>query len=806
MGWLNKFLVRIRRGPEFAAIFVITLALGVGANSALFSALRGYFLAPLPFPQANRLIVIQQKIGGSNDQISAATYEYLRDNAQSIIAGGLVHDAGGILTIGSGQAQKARLEAVTSSWFTTLDVQPFLGRAFGPDADKPGGPNEVVLSYSFWQNAMHGDRNVLGKTLMLNARSQTIVGVMPKGFYFASRQAKFWVPEIIDPADLTPDKVFDMSGRRFVARLRPGVSLATANAELNGLAERQLKQMSVGAQNHAKRQHYRIATMPLRTSLIGRVGTRLLLIELGAALLLLLTVAILANLVTVRTLARRHETALRVALGASRFDLWRAALNETLPLGLIGGVLALGLAWWGTLLIARYGIGTAGTAFSIAPDLWVVLFSLALGGTVGAIAALPAALSSRKRLLSRLSEGGRGGIGRRTRLAQRGLSVLQIALGVALMVNAALLGIAFRNASSHPIGVNYEHLVITDMGLHGPRFQNQSSQLNFYRGFGDAVRALPGIEQAGVASELPFAGGLDQYSINSVGGIETHGTDSVIEFVDGHALGALGVQLLQGRLIDSADVQEQAPVAVIDAKLARTLFGTANVIGRQIKMNQTYRVVGVIAPLLWHAQANSVTGGTMWLPYSVAPEDTTFYAGPDLDLAVRSKLPPQQVRAELDALLHKLAPQQAFSFVESMQTLKANAYHNDQAMPVLFGLFSLLALVLAGVGTYGTVAYLIRLRLGEFAVRQVLGATPTRIGLLALAQGAVLAIFGVGLGLVGGFILARTLSGLITDVGNTAALAYIVAAIVMALAALAATAAPALRAARTDLTALLRAQ
>lgn len=806
MGWLNKFLLRIRRGPEFAAIFVITLALGVGANSALFSALRGYFLAPLPFPQANRLIVIQQKIGGTNDQISAATYEYLRDNAQSITAGGLVHDAGGILTIGGGQAHKVRLEAVTASWFTAIGVQPFLGRTFGPEADKPGGPHEVVLSYGFWQDAMHGDRNVLGKTIMLNARPQTIVGVMPKGFYFASRQAKFWVPEVINPTDLSADQVFNMQGRRFVARLRPGVSLSAANAEVNGLAERQLKQTSVDTQHHAERQHYSIATMPLRISLIGSVGMRLLLIELGAALLLLLTVAILANLVTVRTLARRHETALRVALGADRFDLWRAALSETLPLGVLGGVLAVGLAWWGTLLIARYGIGTAGTAFSIAPDLWVVLFSLALGGTVGAIAALPAALSSRKRLLSRLSEGARGGSGRRTRLAQRGLSVVQIALGVALMVNAALLGIAFRNASSHPIGVNTENLVIADMGLHGPRFQDQKSQLSFYHEFGDAVRALPGVEQAGVASELPFAGGLDQYSIDSIGGIETHGTDSVIEFVDGHALDALGVQLLQGRLIDSADVQEQAPVAVIDAKLARTLFGTADAVGRQIKMNQTYRVVGIIVPLRWRAHVNSVTGGTMWLPYSVAPADTTFYAGPDLDLALRSNLPPQQVQAELDALLHKLAPQQAFSFVKSMQSLKADAYHNDQAMPVLFGLFSLLALVLAGVGTYGTVAYIIRLRLGEFAVRQALGATPTRIGLLALAQGAVLAIFGVALGLIGGFVLARALSGLITDVGSTAALAYIVAAIVMALAALAATAAPALRAARTDLTALLRTQ
>lgn len=806
MHQMNNFLARLKHEPAFAAIFIVTLALGVGANAALFSALRGYFLAPLPYPQANRLIVIEQQSSEVSNQISTATYDYLLRNAHSITAGGLDHEGDSILAIGSAPAQKVRTESVTSSWFTAMGVGPFLGRSFGSDTDKPGGPSEVVLDYGFWKNAMHGDPDVLGKTIMLNARPQTIVGVMPKGFYFGSRNVKLWERTVIDPAQLARDQVFNFEGRRFVARLAPGVSLQAATAELNALAWRQVSQMPVNAQNYAKNRHYHIAVTSLRDSLMGAVGTKLLLIEIGAALLLLLTVAILANLVTVRKLARRHEAALRVALGASRLDLWRAALATTLPLGLFGGVLAVGFAWWGTTLIARYGIGTTGTAFSVSPDAWVILFSLALGCVVGALAALPAALTSRKHLLARLSEGGRGGIGRRTRFAQRGLTVVQIALGVALMINAALLGIAFRSASLHPIGVNTEHLVIADMGLHGPRFQDQKSQLAFYHEFGEAMRTLPGVQSVGVASELPFAGGLDSYNVDGVGGIETHSANSVIEFVDGHALGALGVQLLQGRLIDAADVQEKAPVAVIDTDLAHFLFGNTDAIGREIKMNHTYRVVGVIAPLRWRAHSPRGASGTMWLPYSVAPADPTFYAGPTMDVAVRSSLPPPVVKRELDALLFKLAPQQAFSFVESMDELKQSAYHDDQALPMLFGVFSLLALVLAAVGTYGTVAHLLRLRLGEFAVRQALGATPARISLLALMQGVTLAVFGVVLGIVAGFLLARALAGMTANSGGVTASAYVIAAIVMTLAALGATAVPALHACRTDLTTLLRQQ
>lgn len=804
MRWMRNFWNRVRREPAFAAIFVITLALGVGANAALFSALRGYFLAPLPYPDAGRLIVASQHLG-RDGEISASTYDYLRRNAHSVVAAGLVHDAGGILGIDDTPARKVRLEAATASWFKTIGVTPFLGRTFGPDADRPGGPNEVVLSYAFWRNAMHADPGVIGKTIKLNARPQTVVGVMPRGFYFASRSVKFWVPLTIDPTQLTPKEIFSMHGWRFVARLRPGVSMAAATQELNALARRQLGQMSPDAQKRAIAHHYHIEAVSLRDSLIGNVGTRLLLIELGAAMLLLLTAAILANLVTVRTLARRHEAVLRMALGANRLDLWRTALADTLPLGFIGGVLAVGLAWWGTTLIARYGIGTAGTAFSIAPDVWVVLFSLALGCLVGAAAALPAALASRKHLLKRLSEGGRGGVGRRARFAQRGLTVAQIALGVALMINAALLGLAFKNASSHPIGVNSKNLVIADIGFHGPRFEKQTPQLDFYREFGNKLRALPGIESAGVASALPFVGGLDSYDVHRPNAPVTDTRNSIIEFVDGHALSALGTPLVYGRLIDSADITAKAPVAVIDARLARSLFGTADAVGREIKMNQTYRVIGVIEPMQWFPHPGG-QAGTMWLPYSVVPADSTFYAGPDMDLAIRTTLPSHTIKRELDALLHQLAPEQAFSFVESMQRRKQIFYRDDQALPVLFALFSLLALALAGVGTYGTVAYLIRLRLGEFAVRQTLGATPARIGAMALAQGALIAAFGIGLGIGGGFLLARALSGLIHGAGSTSMLAYLAAAMVMALAALLATAIPARRARRADLASLLRPQ
>ena len=797
---------RFAREPAFSVIFVITLALGVGANAALFSALRGYFLVPLPYNKAWQLIEVSQKIVG-NTAISAATYGYLRRNAHSLSAAGVSRETDGILVVGSGQAQKVRMNLVTASWFKTLGVAPFLGHTFGPNSDKPGGPKEVVLSYRFWQNVMHGDPHVVGKTIRLDSSPYVVVGVMPSGFHFASQRVKFWVPLTINPATLRPSETFTLHDWHFVARLQPGMSRAAANRELNALAMRQVKLMSSAAQKFIAKHKYRIVTKPLREALMGSVGKQLLLIELGAALLLLLTAAILANLITVRTLARRHEAALRITLGASRFDLWRAALAETLPLGLIGGALAVGLAWWGTTLIARYGIGAADTAFSIKPDVWIVAFSLALGVTVGAVAALPAAFASRKRLLARLSEGGRGSVGQRARLTQRGLSVTQVALGVALMINAALLGLAFKQVSSHPIGVNTRHLTVADLALHGPRFNDQAARLGFYRTLGDAVRKLPGVERAGVASSLPFTGGINIYSLRKQGAPRTDSVTSILEFVDGHALAAMRPQLLHGRLIDADDVHSKANVAVIDARLAQALFGTSDAVGREVlDKDQPYRVVGVIAPILWTLGAQDRFDGIMWLPYSIAPQNKDFETGPGMDIAIRSTLTSPTLKRELESLLHRLAPDQAFSFVESMHDLKQDAYHEDKALPVLFGLFSLIALILAAVGTYGTVAYLIRQRLGEFAVRQALGATPTRIGVLALTQGALIAALGIGIGIGGGFLLARALSGLIHGAGSTNALAYLAAAIVMALAALLATAIPARRARRADLTTLLRPQ
>lgn len=805
---IRNFLARLKHEPAFAAIFIITLALGVGANAALFSALRGYFLAPLPYDNAGQLIVVSQRFVGST-AISPATYDYLRRNAHSLSAAGVSRDTDGILVLGNGQAQRVRMSLVTASWFKTVGVAPFLGRTFGPNANRPDGPKEVVLSYRFWRNAMHGDPHVVGKTIKLDSSPHTVVGVMPRGFHSASQRVKFWVPLTIDPATLKPSETFSLYGWRFVARLKPGMSRGAATRELNALALRQVKLMSSAAQKFAATHEYRIVTKPLREALMGSAGKRLLLIELGAALLLLLTAAILANLVTVRTLARRHESALRMALGASRLVLWRTALADTLPLGLLGGILSVGLAWWGTTLIARYGIGAADTAFSIRPDGWVVVFSLALGIAVGAVAALPAAFASRKRLLARLSEGGRSGVGRRARLAQRGLSVTQIALGVALMINAALLGLAFKQASSHPIGVNARHLTIAGLDLHGSRFNDQASRLDFYRILGDAVRKLPGVEHAGVASELPLAGGINIYRLRKPDTPKTYSVTSILTFVDGNALAAMGPRLLHGRLIDANDVQSKANVAVIDAAVARKMFGTTDAVGRELlRNNQTYRIVGVIAPILWMPGIKDFFGfaGTAWMPYSVVPRNKDFEAGPSMSIAIRSTLPAPTLKRGLETALHRLAPDQAFSFVESMNNLKQSAYHDDQALPILFGLFSLLALVLAGVGTYGTVAYLIRLRLSEFAVRQALGATPGRIGVLALAQGATLAVLGIVLGVVAGFLLARALSGLITGAGTSTAIAYVAAALVMALAALGATAIPALRARRADLLALLRPQ
>jgi predicted permease len=800
---MQNFWMRVKREPAFAAIFVITLALGVGANLTLLSALSGYYLAPLPYRNAADLAVVRQHsiVGGG---MSNATYRYVMQHNRAITAGGLAEDGGTSVVVG-GTTRTVSFTAVTASLFKTLGVKPFIGRTFNAAANKPDAPHQVVLSYSFWRHAFDADPNIVGKVLRIGDEETTVVGVMPQGFYFPTRDTKFYLPKVFEPASLDPKNALNTEGsERFVVRVKPGLTPEALDTALKYTRQGMNNWLPVHAAGNAKRMHLQLSAKSLRASLVGGVGKRLVLIELAAALLFVLTCAILANLVLMRQLAHRHETALRVALGGGRFALWREALSTTLPLGVIAGVVGAGLTYGGTALIAHYGIGTSVTAFSIQPGPWIVLLTFVVACAAGAIAALPAAFASRKRLLVRLSEGQRGGISRKMRGLQRALPVIQIALAVALLANAGLLGIGFHQLVTRQSGFSKEHLYTAILCLHGSRFEKGEAAVRLGQRLAENVRALPDIEHAGVSTMLPFGHSINITTVHQHHSGSTTRTTFYRSFADAGSFKALGMRLMAGRLFQPQPAGTKTRAAVIDIPLARKLYGSARQAIGQAFLDSDIRVVGVVQPVRWEAQGNSETMGSVWFPYDSAALRSSSFETVQLAVSTKAQLP--IVRRELKTILRKLAPAQAFVSVKSMPDRLSQAYRGNQAPLVLFAVFALLALILAGVGVYGTVAYLTRLRLGEFAIRQALGATPNGIAGRALTQGLLLAIAGIIIGVIGGILLARALSGLTDLVRWGLPSAYIVAAVVMIVIVFAATTVPALRARRADLTSLLRPQ
>lgn len=797
---IRNFLFRLAREPAFAIIFILTLALGVGANAALLSALRSYYLAPLPYSHAGRLVNIQQDFQGLKG-ISVSTYRDVLANTPGLSGGGLGESSRATVEIGN-HPRIVETAQVTPSVLHTLGVAPARGRTLSSATGLPDGPREAVLSYEFWQNA-YGGAEIAGKTIKVNGNTYNVVGVMPAGFHFPDRGPKIYLPLRVATTD-THDYLHASTGF-FVARLAAHTRLAELNTALHARQQEEISRLKPDSRRLAEKNGYKLHAVTLRSTLIGDAGPRLALIECGAALLFILAVAILANLVTTRALGRRHEKALKLALGAGRLTLWRDALRETLPLALLGGASALALAWVGIELLLRYGFGGVGSAFTITLSGWTVLAALVLALAAGFLAALPAALGSASRLLARLAEGGHGTPTRQSRILQRGLSITQIALGVALLTNAGLIGVAYHRLSNRALGFNRAHLVVASLGLHNKRFSDKAKNVAFVRQFTQAAAELPGFEAVGMASAIPFGNTLTSNNVHRSGARADQQIFPAVSYATQGVLRTLGARMLAGRTFRAADLTNKAHVAVIDADLARAMFPSPKAaIGQTIVIHkETMRIIGVTGALRWFPHALGQLTGTLWLPYSLLPAMET---GNGVYVTVRTTLPPALATRQLKDLLYRLAPTEAFDWIRPMQQMTARAYRDDQGPAVLVGLFSLIALLLAAIGVYGTVAYLIRQRLGEFAVRRALGATPGQIGLMALTQGALLAVAGIGLGIGGGFLLSRALATATTMSGTASAAVYISTALAMAIIVFATTSIPAQRARRADLLALLRPQ
>ncbi|MGH8428026.1 MAG: ABC transporter permease [Gammaproteobacteria bacterium] len=816
----GQTLRRLLREWGFVVAFVLTLALGIGANGAVFTALNAYLLRPLPYPHAGQLSNAyfgMHALPFPKGIIQAAAYERLRKTpgvtASGLFEGNGTDATGGTATvISNGKPKSVSAVSVTSSLFKTLGVQPLLGRWLDPASNRPGGPSEVVVSYRFWQSAFGGEPDAIGQPLKIDGKQYTLVGVMPKSFNFPDRSTMLWRSLVLTPGMLNLSSGLVQFNWNMIVRRAPGVSPAALNTALDVQLKRVLSQLPP-THNFSINKPY-VGLIPLRNWFGGATGGRLLLLQLGAALLLILAAANLGNLALVRTLRRRHELGLRLALGASRLALLRLALAETLPLGIAAAIVGWFLSRFGATALAHFGVASGQTAFTIGAGGSAALFGVLLSLAVAFIALSAPLVLVRSHHLTALlqSGGGRGAAGGRgSRGTRKGLSMVQIALAVALLSASALVGLSLHRMLNQNPGFKPNGLTVATVKLAGPAYKSYGQVAGAWRATQSAVAALPGVRAAGLGFGVPFTGGSPggAFAVADNGNPTSHQNAYTISILvaGAHLLGSLDVHLLHGRLLNEADVQDDAHVVVLDAASAQAMFGTANVVGRRIQSHSTtWRIVGVIAALKTNFafNASSNSPGLVIMPAT----KTVFgsWLGPTVNIVLRSSLPTRTVMGELDSTLAKVLPEQSITQAASMHSLIADSAQGTSALATLLIAFGLLAFVLASVGTYGVVTYLTRLRQREFAVRLVLGARPGQIEWLVLGQGIALwaagAVFGVGLALLFGRFLRSQLYG----VSLLSPAAYMVPALVLGLVVVLASWLPARRMRRTALAETLNPQ
>lgn len=806
---LSRSIRRSFQDRSFATVFIVTLALGVGANAALLSALRGYLVRPLPYHQAHNLVVVRWRVPQiSSNTLSASVpiYQFISQQNDIFPGAGLASSSNATITRHN-HSHTVQAAQVTASLFATLGIRPYIGSFFSSEANHPGGPQSIVVSYKFWKDTLRADPNVVGKSLIVNGVPHRISGVLRSKDFFPKRDIAIYLPMRITPAAGQLTQATQSRGI-LVARSAVNANGHLLDKTLSGLSRQFVQRLPPQFRKVLAKAGFTFVYKPLRSFLYGGTARRLGLIELGALVLLALAVVNLMNLTLVKTLRRRHEVAMRLALGARRRSLLSLALTETLPLGFVSWLAALGIAYGGTALLQAFGVGANATAFSITLDPPIVFTGLGISLLGTFLASVPLVMAPRRALLSRLVEGARGTASRGASRVQRTLSILQVAFAVALLVNAVLLGLTLKRLSTVAPGFNPNHLIAAQMTLQGPHFKDHAKAVQFAENLRKRTELLPGVKQAtlsgggigfpflGTAKPSTFAPGGTKRGSRATFSSKVSSAHALIAGDD--FLGTLQLRLLRGRAIRRQS-HEKTQGIMIDRKLALRFFGTTDVIGKTLIRSATrkeFRIEGVVAHLLWGPPSLTDDLGTVIMPYAKGN-------GQSIILLARSKSNPSAVINEIRSLLAQLAPDQSFTRIVPMHELMRESLAPLAAPASLYALFGLIAVLLAAVGVYGVVSYRVRLRLSEFAVRQALGATPVRIVLLALREGVSIAVTGILCGLIGGWWL-HYFTG--NGAGLHALLPYFATTIIMATVILSAALIPAMRARRTNLIAILRPQ
>jgi len=780
------------RNPGFTAIAVITLALGIGANTAIFSVVNAVLLRPLPFDDPESIVWVWD----TQPQLPtapASVPDFLDWKEQNSSFAHLAAYQSGMMFLDTGEGTvDTPMGLVTPETFSLFHVNPILGRTFTEEETLPGRSRVVVLSQSLWQKHFGSDPNVLGRTLQLSGAANTIIGVMPAGFSFPDR-AQFWRPLVIDPAKLDRGPHF----LHVLGRLKPGVTLARAQADMSAIAARLARQYPEKIAGHG------VKLEPLTTVIVGDIGLALYVLLGAVGFVLLIACANLANLMLARLGARQKEIAVRTALGASRLRIVRQLLIESIVLGVAGGAAGLLLAIWAVSWVVSVSADTIPRVQEISVDPRVAGFTLLVSVATGVLFGLAPALHvSKTDLTDALKESGRTSAGlRRTRLRSV-LVMSEVALSLVLLVGAGLMIRSFAKLNQIDPGFNTERVLSLGVTLLKSKYPADEQVGTDYAQLLERAAAVPGVISVGAITDLPLSGSStsDSFTIEGRPAIPKEAEPSTeYRVVTPRYFQSMGVPLLAGRDFTDSDTRKSPNVAVINDAFARQHFGAENPLGQRLKLQGQERdplmIVGVVGNVRDFG-LDQLPAPAAYVPYLQDPLSTTYQRS--MTIVARTNADPGAIAGSVRTALTSVDKDLPVYAIKPMTEYLHDSLARRRFNMILLTVFGGVALVLAAVGIYGVISYGVTQRTHELGIRMALGAQRRDVLKLVIRQAMIVALGGVGIGLLASLALTRLIKSLLFNVGVTDPLTFVAIAALMSMIALIACLIPARRATKVD--------
>lgn len=785
------------RSPGFTFIALLTLTLGIGANTAIFSVVNTVLLRPLPYHDPNRLVVLwesQEQVG--KESPSLPDFNDWRERNQSFEEMAVARRDNANLT-GTGEPERLLVRQVTSNFFSTLGVSPQLGRAISVEEEQTKAP-VALLSNTLWKRRFGSDPGLVGKPVTLYDQQFTVVGILPPEFQFYT-PADVFVPLSFMPDRLKPARE-EHGGIVAVARLKPAVTRQQAQAEMDVIAQ------ALQQEYPKTNKDVRITINSIYTDMVGDVQPSLLVLLGAVAFVLLIACANVANLLLARSAARQKEIAIRSALGASRVRVIRQLLTESIALSLTGGALGLLVAMWGADLLLAVIPNNVPWVTEIAVDRNVFGFTFTASVVTGIIFGLvPALQASSPDLNETLKEGGRGSSGGRQR-ARSVLVVTEVALALVLLIGAGLMLQTFSRLRQIDAGFNPKNLLSMMLSLSPVKYSEGPKARAFFKQLEQRIATLPNVENAAFTTSVPLSGAnvtsllLDSESFTSYG-------DNRLTVQSSVGVGyfqTMNMPILKGRSFTEQETDKTPLVAVIDENMARDLFPDKDPIGQHIKLNEgTIRfeiigVVGHIKHLSWEGDAHSKVRYQMYSNYNQIPDEWFAQVTRTMSLVARSKSDPATLIPAIRRQVADVDSDQPIYNLKLMDELISNSMSQQRFAMALLVVFAAVAILLAGVGIYGVTSYSVTQRSHEIGIRMALGARRGDVLNMVVTQLLRLVLIGVAIGLGGAFALTRVMTGLLFGVSATDPITFLITSLGLTGVAVAASFIPALRATKVD--------